>query len=65
MLFKEFHSSFYWRILKKTTGFKNNYKKIREYHFEDQKNLGRKPNKNWSLRRLVFMPSGIPSLENN
>jgi hypothetical protein len=29
---------------------------IHEYHFVEQKNEGRKPDKNWRLRRLYFMP---------
>ncbi len=29
---------------------------IREKHFVEQKNEGRKPDKNLSLRRLEFMP---------
>ncbi len=65
------HSPFYWRILKKTllySGFNNPYKKfhntrklesIHEQHFLEQKNEGRKSDKNSSLRRLEFMPRNL------
>jgi hypothetical protein len=42
-------------------GFITPYKKkaIREYHFEEQKNKGRKPDKNSSLGRIKFMPRNL------
>jgi hypothetical protein len=63
-LFRAIHSPFYWRISKKTilfSGFKNPYKKsakqenfepIHEKHFVEQKNEGRKPDKNSTLRSI-------------
>jgi hypothetical protein len=64
------HNLCYWRILKKTTlllGFKNTKKicetrkleYIHEKHFVEQKNEGRKPDKNSSTRRLEFMPRNL------
>jgi hypothetical protein len=62
LLLHAIHSPFYWWILKKAIlflGFKNPCKKILEtrkiesileYHFVEQKNEGRKPDKNSSLR---------------
>jgi hypothetical protein len=61
----------YLRILKKTillSGFKNSYKKIcetrklesvHEQHFVEQKNEGRKPDKNLSLKSLEFMSRNL------
>jgi hypothetical protein len=57
LLLHAIHSPFYWRISKKGilySGFRNPYKKIAKQ--ETQKNEGRKPDKNSSLKRLNFMP---------
>jgi hypothetical protein len=71
ILIHAFHSLFNWQILQKTipySGFKTPYKKIRETrklesihekHFVEQKNEGRKLDKNSSLRRLKFMPRSL------
>jgi hypothetical protein len=70
LLLHDIHSSFYWRILKKTrllSGFQNYYKNIREIkklvfihvqHFLELKNEGRKPDKN-SLKYRSRIPSLI------
>jgi hypothetical protein len=70
-LFHAIHSPFYWWILKKTilfSGFTNPYKKIRktrklesihEQYFVKRKNEGRKPDENWSLTILEFMPRNL------
>ncbi len=71
LLLNAIHSLFYRRSLKKIilfSGFKNPYIKIcetrkleslNEYHFVERKNVGGKPNKNLSLRRLKFMPRNL------
>ncbi len=71
LLLDAIHCLFYWRFLKKTillSRLKNLYKKIcetrklksiHEKHFVEQKNEGRKSDKNSSLRRLKSAPRNL------
>ncbi len=67
LLFHAIHSSFYWRILKKTKlffGFKNTYKKsVKQENLSLFMNtiLSNRKRKveNSSLRRLEFMPRNL------
>jgi hypothetical protein len=70
-LLNAIHSPFYWRILKNNvlfSGFKNPCKKAAKQEnlslfmksiSVERKIEGRKPDKNFSLRRLQFMPRSL------
>ncbi len=60
LLLHAIYSLFYWEALRGLTlrWFFNSVQKkaIHEYHFVEQKNERRKPDKNLSLRRIKFLP---------
>jgi hypothetical protein len=71
LLLHAIHSLFYWQILQKTiffSGFKTRQKNppnkktvepIHEQHFEEQENVGRKPDRNSSLKGIKFLPRSL------
>jgi hypothetical protein len=53
------YSTLVLKIHTKEIREKGNLESIHEKHFVERKNEGRKPDKNWRLRRLEFMPKNL------